>query len=131
MADGSKVMREINILEKDSNAMPAAMKIILKLPLMNEREMVLKSYFKDLDDGKFLVLFHSYERDDCPETPDRIRVNMFRGMLWWAEGDGIRSIHLQQANFKGYFPMRLMNMAIGNAVKKQVIEVMYPKLSKM
>lgn len=118
MADGSKLLREIKVLDRDANGMPAALHNIVKLPLMNERDMVLRSVFKDVDGGKYLVLFHSYERDDCPLKPDRIRINMFRGMLWWPEGDGIKSIHLQQANFKGYFPMRLMNMAIGNAVKK-------------
>ena len=118
MSEGSKMLKETKILERDENDMPAALYNCVKLPLMNEREMVLKSIFKDYEGGKYLVLFHSIERDDYPIKPDKIRVNMFRGMLWWQEGDELKSTHMQQVNFKGYFPMRLMNMAIGNAVKK-------------
>lgn len=121
----------MQILDRDEKGMPAAVHNLMKIPLMNEREAVCKVVMKEVEDDKYLVIIHSYERDDHPIRDDRIRINMFRGMLFWQVEEGVRSIQLQQVNFKGYFPMRLMNMAVGNALRKQMRDVMMPKLKKM
>lgn len=92
MSEGSNVMRHTKILERDANEMPTALYNCLKVPLMSEREMVVKSIFKDIPGDKFLVVFHSYERDDYPITDERIRVNLFRGMLFWQTEKGVQSI---------------------------------------
>ena len=125
------MMKEINVLERDKNGMPAAIKMIMKLPLMSERENVARTVFEERDDGKFFVLIHSYDRPDCPRSDSRIRIDMFKGVLFWPVENGVRNIQLQQMNMKGYFPMRLMNMAMSNAFKKQVKEVMLPKLKEI
>ena len=124
----SKMVKQMKVLERDENDMPSAIHNIMKMPLMNEREGVIKIDFKELDDGKFLYMMNSYERDDIPITADRIRLDMFKGIIFEPIENGIRSTQLQQMNMKGQFPMRLMNMAVSTAARKQIKEVMVPKL---
>lgn len=113
MAGGNKnIFKEIRTLEKDANDMPAAMKIVMKIPLMTERENVIRTVFQEKEDGKYLWLVHSTERDDCPRSDNRIRIDMFEGTIFWPVENGVRMVQLRQLNMKGYFPMRLMNMAM-------------------
>ena len=99
---------------------------------MSEREIVAKVINKEIDGGKkHLFIMHSIDRDDCPRSADRIRIDMFKGFLFEEIEGGVLSIQLQQTNMKGHFPMRLMNMAISNAMRKQFKEVMIPKLKQL
>lgn len=84
------------ILERDEHGKPTAFYNCLKYPLMDEREMVLKSIIRDdtksKSDGKYFVLLHSYEREDCPIHEDKIRIDFFRGMLFWETKEGIKTL---------------------------------------
>ena len=85
----------MKILEKDAEGNPAQVYGVTKFPLMSEREMLVSFQMKNLNDGSVQVIVNSVERDDYPITNDRIRINMFRGLIFKTEGNGIRSYQLQ------------------------------------
>jgi len=56
---------------------------------------------------------------------------MFKGSLMWNDENGDANfIEYSTMDLKGYFPMRLLNMAIGSMIKKQMVEY-YDKYKKI
>lgn len=41
----------------------------------------------------------------------------------WGDGDSSRAIEFSFFNMGGYFPMRLLNMALGSIVKKGIAQM--------
>jgi len=53
---------------------------------------------------------------------------MFEGGIMWDDENGdCNYIKISTMDLKGYFPMRLLNMAIGSMIKKQMVTI-YDKL---
>ena len=72
---------------------------------------------------------NSAEHPDYPPKKGVIRIQMFQALLFWSEGEDCRAIQFQTFNMGGYFPMRLLNMAIGSIMKKQM-DSFYPKIQQ-
>lgn len=69
-------------------------------------------------EGKYVFFMHSVEDAAYPIKKDVIRIHMFTGMMFWADGNDCRAIQFNTLNMGGYFPMKLMNMAMGAMMKK-------------
>lgn len=124
---------EQKVLEKHEDGMPAKSYSRFKMPLMSERESLIRmkmDRLKGEHEGK--LMFYMYSTDDpaYPEKKDVIRINIFQGFLFSEDGDDCRAISFNTFNMGGYFPMRIMNMAFGSMMKKQ-LEKSYNDLTEI
>lgn len=117
MAD-SKHIKKMAIFEKDDQGMPLKMYCLQSFPMMTDREMLIELEIKKMDDGKHLWLSNSFNHPDYPIGDHAIRCDLYRAILFWPEGEGTRGVEFQHMDFKGYFPMRLLNMAMSSIMKK-------------
>ena len=102
------------------------------MPLMTERDNVIRTTRYDNEDGSVYLQICSVERDDVPERAGVVRI--------FAKIDAFIRRHPSLPNtsiytcfslydMKGYMPAMLLNMVIASEAKKE-IEVMYNLLPK-
>mmetsp|Transcript_19125 Transcript_19125/g.29311 ORF Transcript_19125/g.29311 Transcript_19125/m.29311 type:complete len:135 (+) Transcript_19125:739-1143(+) len=92
----------------------------IKIPMMSDRDNVIKVNFSLHDDGRMFGIVTSVEHPDYPPQPGCVRMHNF--MLVTCEklpNGNLRFQQLSQANFMGYVPSSLMNMVLCNEVFKE------------
>lgn len=115
-----KTVKELKILSRLDDGMPTKLYERIKMPLMSERELLLNMEFKALKgehEGKFLWLICSGDDPAYPPKKGVIKMQLFKAAMLWPEDGGIKNIEFSTMNMGGYFPMRLLNMAIGSMMK--------------
>ena len=110
----------MEILEKDSEGFPTKMYSLMNMGIMTDRESLMSLDMKKQSDGKYLWICQSYEDPAFPITKKAIRIDLFKAVMFWGEGNDSRAIEFSYFNMGGYFPMRLLNMALGSIVKKAI-----------
>ena len=82
------------------------------MPLMSDRDNCI--LFKSIDraDGKMLYEVKTVDHPECPLVKGVIRMTMFKCSLAWDEGSDLKLIEFSNFDMGGYFPARLMNMAM-------------------
>ena len=79
------------------------------------------------------MLVESVSDECCPEVPGVIRIEMFKVQKIMQDPSNQEDLLVtdySNIDFKGYFPMRLMNMMIGSVIPKG-IENMKQELLKI
>jgi hypothetical protein len=89
----------------------------MKMPLMSNRDNVMKISITDQDGGKFVVA-ETIERDDCPIIPGVVRMFVYtRGYVRPNKEDPENVLdytELSVFNMGGYMPARLLNMVVAS-----------------
>ena len=100
--------------------MPKLFYMRLKMTGFNEREALL-SYEKFVQpDGKVLFITKNTQHEDYPETPKYIRMSIFKATLAYDVQDGLEAIEFSNFDMKGWFPVRLLNMVVGQMALKNL-----------
>ena len=103
--------------------MPAKTYNRFKMPMMSERESLMRFKMEKLTgehEGKMSFFMYTTDDPAYPEKKNTIRINMFQGFLFEEDGDDCKAISFNTMNMGGYFPMRIMNMAMGSMMKKMM-----------
>jgi len=77
----------------------------------------------DLGEGELLVLSSSIKHPDYPEKSGVYRMITVKASKIRNTADGIEGCDFNNSDLKGYFPTRLLNMALGSVVVKGMAEV--------
>lgn len=111
--------------------MPTKIYQRFKMPMMSTRECLLKLSLQHFTEGphagKSLWVMGTFEDPQFPIKKNVIRISMFKASMIWEENGNACLREFSTFNMGGYFPMRLMNMAIASMVR-QNIEKDYQKL---
>ena len=94
-----------------------------KMPLMTDRETLLKFKRMPRPDGSVLFSCNSVERDDVPHAKDAIRMEMFKMSHATQVGPDMHLTEFSSFDMKGSFPMRLMNMVMGAMASKGMTRI--------
>jgi len=122
-----KTVKELVVISRTEDGRPTKLYERFKIPLMSERECILDIDFKALSgehEGKYLWIVKSVQDPAYPPKKGVITMFMYKAAMVWEEGDGIHSLEYSSANMGGYFPMRLLSMAIGSMMKAQMAQFM-------
>jgi len=128
--DHVKVYEEVERLSPDDKIMYLRSKI----PFMSERETIVRMKREKLDDGTYIVTMRSMaEHPKIPVNPSYVRNELL--IVRWIKPNAENPSNLDVIAFtnmdmKGYFPSRLMNMAISSMMGKAV-KMWYAKASKV
>uniref|UniRef100_A0A7S3IVQ2 START domain-containing protein n=1 Tax=Strombidium inclinatum TaxID=197538 RepID=A0A7S3IVQ2_9SPIT len=128
--DHVKVYEEVERLSPDDKVMYMQAKI----PFMSVRETIMRMKREKLEDGSWVVTMRSMEEHPkVPVNPSFIRNEMLV-VRWIKENPenpkDLDVIGFSNVDMKGYFPSRLMNMAISSMMGKAV-KMWYAKASKV
>ena len=79
-----------------------------------------------MNEKESLLLIQTVKHDKKPITPDVVRAQVIR--LQYLRVDdankaNMRVVDFTCADFKGYFPSRLMNMTLGHLMSKAMSEI--------
>ena len=124
---------EHDIIETNEDGMPSKIYQRFKMPMMSQRDSVMKfkmDKLKGEHEGKIFFCMYTCDDNKYPPKKDVIRINMFQGFLFWADGNDSRALQFNTFNMGGYFPMRIMNMAMGSMLKK-MMEKSYTDLKQI
>jgi hypothetical protein len=121
--------REMKIVEEiDENSSFWYMK--MKVPLLSERDMLLKIQRIYMPDDKCLVISNSVEREDYPEFKGIIRMDMFKMSLCWQDGPDTTMIEFSSFDMKGSIPASLINMIMAASITKGMKNIL-DKIKKL
>ena len=126
-----KMMKESYLVEQVSPT-EKIIYIRFKVPLMSERDNVLRVQRYDNDDGSVFVQLSSTQRDDVPERPGVVRIFAQINVLARKCSENpkvVKYTEISYLDLKGYMPAMLQNMVIASEQSKE-IENLYLKLPK-
>jgi hypothetical protein len=83
-------------------------------PFATDRDAVIKTTYYNLSDNKFLYISKTIKKDEIPEIPDAIRMDMYKATLCWNVDGDLHLTEFTSMNLRGYFPIRLMNMVMSS-----------------
>jgi len=92
--------------------------ILSKVPMMSDRDLVMHFKKEQLTDDKMLVVVKSVEHPQDPKTKGAVRMEQYKASLVETIGKDIRITEFSNINMRGYFPMRLLNMVMAQAISK-------------
>ena len=80
------------VLERDESGYPCLVYTLNKMPMMTDREGIVRFTGRTLDDGSHLIISKSEEHKDYPRGNHAIRTQVFKGTVFF-EKDGDLFIH--------------------------------------
>ena len=83
----------------------------VKMPMMSTRDSLFRWKQIVYENGNELHIICSIEHKDFPVDPNRIRMDAFEATLCEFDGKNLKMTEISQWNLKGYFPIRLLDMA--------------------
>ena len=89
---------------------------------MTNRDVVMSLDVQWQDDGSILCLSQSTTHEKYPENKDYIRMEMLKLSHFKQDGDGIAGQEFTNMDFKGYFPIKMLNMIIAATASKGIEE---------
>ena len=110
-------LKLFKILEEKS-ANEKVFYILSKVPMMSDRDLVMHFKKEQLTDDKMLVVVKSVEHPQDPKTKGAVRMEQYKASLVETIGKDIRITEFSNINMRGYFPMRLLNMVMAQAISK-------------
>lgn len=116
-----KNILESKIISRYENGEVKEMYQRFKMPLMSQREALLTFQTIELTgeyEGKKLWLMKSVDHPDFPVKKDIIRMNLSKACILYEEDGNSMGEEISTFDMGGYFPMRLLNMAIGAMIKE-------------
>lgn len=117
MKETNPHIKEFKLVSDDKNGTKVVYSSS-KMPMMTERDNLMKMVKKTLPNGDQTVVISSIEHPDYPERKGIIRMEMFKASLVKQVDKDISITEFSNFNMKGYFPMRLLNMVMASAVSK-------------
>ena len=127
MCNQSPLYKDVKVFERDQNGFPTLVKMSFDVGMFaSTREGLFKCSFKDLGDGKALMIISSTINPAYPETDDAIRIDWYSaGYCQRCEdGKGIKYCEISYGDLKGYIPASLVNMTM-TTTNREVIEMAY------
>jgi len=120
--DHIKHHKKWDVLERDEKNYPALIYTLNKMPMMTDREGIVRVTHKNLEDGSNLIITKSEDHPDYPRGKHAIRTQVFKGTMFF-EKDGDLHVHeYAQFNMGGYFPMTILNKLMSTIMTKIVGE---------
>ena len=119
--------KKIKVIEKNAEGQPTLVYLRLGLGmLMTDRDLVCSATHKKATDGKHMIVLHTTDHPDYPETDDTIRIQSYYAATLepTADGKGVKLFELQVSDAMGYIPPSLLNMVMGSS-NKQRLEGLY------
>ena len=116
-----KNILETNIISRHEDGNLKEMYQRFKMPLMSQRDTLLEFNTINLTgehEGKKLWIMKSFDHPEFPVKKDIIRMNISKATIMWEEDGNSMGEEISTFDMGGYFPMRLLNMAIGAMVKE-------------
>ena len=126
-----KMIKECRVLEEDGKDL-ITMYWRFKMPLMNDRDNILRITREDVEGGKQFVHCVTVERDDTPEIPGVQRMfTQLNGLLAPSAEypDCLEYTEISYFDIKGSVPARLLNMVIANMAKGEFMNI-YESIKK-
>ena len=117
-----KMLKEMKTIEKIDDQ-TKIMYWRFKMPMMSDRDNVVKQVRMPLSDTEDYVLLETIERDDVPEVPGAVRMFTFiRGYVRDSKEipGAIDYTEITLFNMRGYFPSRLLNMVISSELNRDM-----------
>jgi hypothetical protein len=78
-----KHLKQFKVLEVDDQGLPLIIYSRNKLPMMTDRESLIRQTRKYLDGDKTLTITQSVDHPDYPLTPSAIRMDMFKAAIYY------------------------------------------------
>jgi len=113
------MQKEFKIVEQNADG-SAVLYSRSKMPLMSDRDNVIWYKSEDRPDGRYLYEVKSIEHADCPPVKGVIRMQMLKLSLTHQEGDDLVMEEFTNMDMGGYFPAKLMNMAMAGMMQKGI-----------
>lgn len=115
------MMKEYKLIERTGdveNCLDAVIYYRMKLPLMSDRDLVMKIHQEKRDDGSFFGYCSSVEHSDYPLVKNVVRMHTLT-YFKVSELDGgiLNYTELSTFNLKGYLPAGLLNMILSAEVE--------------
>ena len=89
---------------------------------MTNRDVVLSMEMKNEEDGSILMLSQSITHDKYPEKKNLIRMEFLKISHFKQDGENIVGKEFTNLDFKGYFPVKMLNMIMGSLAGKGIEE---------
>ena len=97
-------MKEYKVLENKDNGRLKVIKTRSYIPLMTDRVNIVVATMKKLPNGQTLIIQRSTDHPDFEETPDMVRMDVFKATLLTQDKSDLHIIEFSQVNMGGYFP---------------------------
>lgn len=108
--------KEVRFLENKENY--KVLYALVGMPLMSDREAIFSVDILPEMAGKKRIIIKSVEHPDYPVKSNPVRMSFMKALELKQVGDDMELEEFSQMNLGGYFPMRLLNMAIGSLLGK-------------
>ena len=95
------------------------------MPLMSDRDTVCLLHKQDLPDGGTYISAQSIDRPDHPPVKGVVRMHMSIQAMYHQDKDDPTITNLTEVDnfdFKGYLPKRLVNMSMASEAAKEMGE---------
>ena len=113
--------KELRVVESEGSTRVWYSKV--SMPLMSDRDSLIKTAFTRQADGSALYTASSVERPDFPEVPGVIRMRVFKLGCAKADAGDLRIVEFASFSMGGYFPMKILNYVMASMLDKQMVEL--------
>jgi hypothetical protein len=128
---------EFTVVEREGNY-PSVLHVVMKLPLLlSNRDFVLKTTYKKINERTSLFMAHSTKHPDFPERKDYVRLNWFRHFYIEQIGTDLKQTVYTLMDFGGSIPTVINNMIFNslaqtrmNTQVKQIRDIQKRRLNK-
>ena len=94
----------------------------MKMPFMTNRDCVFAGDMFWQDDGSLLCLAQTIKHDKYPETKANVRMDMLKLSHFKQEGGDVSAQEFTYMDFKGYFPVKMINLMVSATASKGIEE---------
>merc|ERR1712071_530505 len=99
-----KHIKEFKVVTKLEDGTPEIMYSRSKMPMMTERENLVKITKRVLDDGRTLSVARSVDMPEYPITKKSIRMTMFKASVFYEKEGNLHLTEYSNFDLGGYFP---------------------------
>lgn len=121
----SKTTKEFKVMEEQGKIFKDEFSSMLmysrmKVPMMSERENLLRSDTIKKGEKKFMFFQNTEDHPDIPVKKGCVRMTIHKAVLVEQVGADIHTTEYSTLDMGGYFPTRLMNMMLSAMMKNNV-----------
>lgn len=91
--------------------------MVINFPMMSKRDAVIQMQTFECGED-MLIVSSSVKHKDYPEKEGIYRMVTVKASRIKNTADGVEGTDFNNSDLKGYFPTRLLNLAMGSAVSK-------------
>lgn len=99
---------------------------VMSMPIMSDRDNVIRWKRIEVNDKQTMLVIQSVNHKDRPAVPGKVRGQIINIQLIKqddANPADLSVVEFTSADMKGYFPSRLMNMALANIISKGIVDI--------